>query len=386
MNFAQFRIYGKRKLLKEKMRKYKILFLNSVRENVWGGSENLIHNIATHLSSRGHSIWIAGRKNSEFLSHFSIPEINLLPLKIRGDFGPTNILSLTKILSKEKIDFIWVNVNKDLRLGGIAAKLSGGVKVIWGMGVLLPGTNLIHRLTGKYLPDKIVVPSQNLKDQLRKFTWLKQEKIEVVLNGIDLSCFDFDLKKERESLFQKYGLDPRVTLIGVPARLVEAKGHRYLLQAIPEIVQTFSEVKFLFAGDGSEKESLKNLCTQLKLDNYVIFAGYVREIFEIMAGFDLLVLPSIIEPFGLVLAEGMALKKPIVATLADGIPEVVRDQVTGLLVPPKDPHSLAQAIITVLKDKNLALSFGEAGRKRVEALFDIKKMVGKIEVLLAEMS
>jgi len=310
----------------------------------------------------------------------------LLPLKIRGDFGPANILSLAKVLSKEKIDFIWVNFNKDLRLGGIAARLAGAVKVIWGMGVLLPGTNLVHRLTGKYLPDKIVVPSQNLKNQLKKFTWINQEKIEVVLNGIDLSCFDFDLNKEREKLFQKYDLDPRVALIGVPARLVVAKGHRYLIQAIPEIIQSFPQVKFLFAGDGSEKESLKSLCTQLNLDNYVTFAGYVRDIFETMAGFDLLVLPSIIEPFGLVLAEGMALKKPIVATSVGGIPEVVQDQVTGLLVPPKDPYSLAQAIITVLKDKNFALSFGEAGRKRVEALFDIKKMVEKIEALLAEMS
>jgi len=368
------------------MRKYKVLFLNSIRENVWGGGENLIYNLAVHLFARGHKIWVAGRKNSEFLNHFSSAEINLVPLKIRGDFGPTNILSLAKILSKEKIDFIWVNFNKDLRLGGIAARLAGGVKVIWGMGVLLPGTNLIHRLTGKYLPDKIVVPSQNLKDQLLRFTWINQEKIEVVLNGIDFSCFDFDLKKERERLLQKYDLDSRITLIGVPARLVVAKGHRYLIQAIPEIIQSFPQVKFLFAGDGSEKESLKSLCTQLNLDNYVIFAGYVREIFETMAGFDLLVLPSIIEPFGLVLAEGMALKKPIVATRVGGVPEVVQDQVTGLLVPPKDSHSLAQAIMTLLQDRNLSVSLGEAGRKRVEALFDIKKMVGKIEVLLAELS
>jgi len=374
------------RLLKETMRKYKILFLNSIRENVWGGGENLIYNLAVHLSARGHKIWIAGRKNSEFLSHFSSPEINLVPLKIRGDFGPVNILSLAKILSKEKIDFIWVNFNKDLRLGGIAARLAGGVKVIWGMGVLLPGTNLIHRLTGKYLPDKIVVPSQNLKDQLRKFTWINQEKIEVVLNGIDLSCFDFDLKKEREKLLQKYGLNPRITLIGVPARLVEAKGHRYLLRAIPEIIQSFPQVKFLFAGDGSEKESLRKLSRQLNLDDYIIFAGYIRDIFETIAGFDLLVLPSIIEPFGLVLAEGMALKKPIVATRVGGVPEVIQDKMTGFLVPPKDPHSLAQAIMTLLQDRNLAISLGEAGRKRVEALFDIKKMVGKIEVLLAEMS
>ncbi|MDP2960348.1 MAG: glycosyltransferase family 4 protein, partial [candidate division Zixibacteria bacterium] len=258
-------------------------------------------------------------------------------------------------------------------------------KIIWGMGVLLPKTSLVHRLTGKFLPDKIVVPSQNLKDQLKKFPWLKPDKIEVITNGIDLSLFNFDLKKEREKLFQRYNLDARLTLIGVPARLVKAKGHCYLLQALPEIIKVHPNIKLFIAGDGSEKEDLKELTKKLNLDNYVIFAGYIKEIFETMAGFDLLVLPSIIEPFGLVLAEGMALKKPIVATRVGGIPKVVQDNKTGILVLPEDPHSLALAIITLLKDKNLATRLGEKGRERVEKLFTIEKMIDRIEELLDEM-
>lgn len=359
--------------------------MNSIRENVWGGGENLVFNLATHLSRRGHKIWVAGRKGSEFLSHFSDAQIDLVPLKIRGDFGPVNILTLARLISKEKVDFIWVNFNKDLRLGGIAARLAGKVKVIWGMGVLLPGTNLVHRFTGKHLPDKLVVPSQNLKDQLKRFSWIAQDRIKVVPNGIDLACFNFDLEKERNKLFQRYNLDPKLTLIGVPARLVEAKGHKYLIQAMPEIIQAFPETRFLFAGDGSEKKSLQELSARLNLEKYVIFAGYIRGIFETMAGFDLLVLPSIIEPFGLVLAEGMALKKPIIATLAGGIPEVVRDQVTGILVPPSDPHSLSQAVNTLLRDKKIAVNFGEEGRKRVENLFTIEKMTVNIEELFYQM-
>jgi len=368
------------------MRKYKILFLNSIRENVWGGGENLIYNYSVHLTKRGYKIWIAGRKNSEFLNHFSADKINLVPLKIKGDFDLVNIFYLARLMAKEKIDFLWVNFNKDLRLGGIASKLIRRPKIIWGMGVLLPETSLVHRLTGKFLPDKIVVPSQNLKDQLKKFPWLKPDKIEVITNGIDLSLFNFDQEKEREKLFQRYNLDARLTLIGVPARLVKAKGHCYLLQALPEIIKVHSNIKLFIAGDGLEKEHLIELSHKLNLDDYVIFAGYIEEIFETIAGFDLLVLPSIIEPFGLVLAEGMALKKPIVATRVDGIPEVVQDQKTGILVPPGDPHSLALAIVSLLKDKNLAFSLGEEGRKRVEKLFTIEKMIDKIEALLGEMS
>ncbi|MCJ7497128.1 MAG: glycosyltransferase family 4 protein [candidate division Zixibacteria bacterium] len=367
------------------MRRYKILFLNSIRENVWGGGENLIYNYSAHLTKRGHKIYIAGRKNSEFLSHFSPEKVNLIPLKIRGDFDPVNIFFLARLMSREKIDFLWVNFNKDLRLGGIASRIIRGLKIIWGMGVLLPETSLVHRLTGKFLPDKIVVPSQNLKDQLGRFPWLKPDKIEVITNGIDLSLFNYDLIKEREKLFHRYNLDPKLTLIGVSARLVKAKGHRYLLQALPEIIKVHPDIKLFIAGDGSEKEHLIELSRKLNLDDYVIFAGYIKEIFETMAGFDLLVLPSIIEPFGLVLAEGMALKKPIVATRVGGIPEVIQDQKTGILVLPEDPHSLASAIITLLKDRNLATRLGEKGRERVEKLFTIEKMINRIEELLDEM-
>ncbi len=85
-------------------KKYKILFLNSIRENVWAGGENLFYNYATHLSRRGHKIWVAGRKNSEFLGYFSSKEINLVPLKIRGDFDPINIFSLVQLMLREKIN------------------------------------------------------------------------------------------------------------------------------------------------------------------------------------------------------------------------------------------------------------------------------------------
>ncbi len=367
-------------------KKYKILFLNSIRKNVWGGGENLIYNFAIHLTRKGHRIWVAGRKDSEFLRHFSEIEVGLLPLKIRGDFDPFTISHLYRLISREKIDFIWVNFNKDLRLGGIAARLKRRPKIIWGMGVLLPETSLIHKITGRFLPDKIVVPSRSLKNQLKPFPWLRPDKIKVILNGIDLSCFDLDLRKAREKLFQNFNLDPKQFLIGVPARLVKAKGHIFLLQAIPEIVKLFPDTKFFFAGEGSEKEHLKDLAHQLNLDNHVIFAGYVREIFETMAGFDLLVLPSIIEPFGLVLAEGMALKKPIVATRVGGIPEVVEDKKTGFLVPPADCHSLAQAVITLREDRNLSSRLGEAGRKRVERFFSLEKTIIEIETLLDEMS
>jgi glycosyltransferase involved in cell wall biosynthesis len=367
-------------------KKYNILFLNSIRENVWGGGENLMYNLALRLSSRGHKIWVAGRKNSKFLNHFSNDKINVVPLNIKGDFGPLNILFLSRLLLKEKIDFAWVNFNKDLRLGGIAAHLAGRPKVIWLMGVCLPENSIIHRITGKRLPDKIVVPSQSLKDQLRQFPWIDNNKVMVIPNGSDFDNLNFDSTKAKELLCRRFSIDAKCSIVGVPARLVNAKGHVYLLQAMSEIIRFCTDVKVLFVGDGPNAENLKSISRQLNLDNHVIFTGHIKEIYEVMAGFDLLALPSITESAGLVLVEGMGLGKPVVASAVGGIPGIVEHNITGLLVPPQEPHLLAEAIVKLLNNKEMADQFGAAGRKRALELFNINEMIDKVVALLDEMS
>lgn len=372
--------------LRMDIKQYKILFLNSIRENMWGGGENLMYNLAMQLSSRGHRIWVAGRKNSRFLGHFHEDKINLVPLNIKGDFGPLNIAFLARLIAREQIDFAWVNFNKDLRLGGIAALLAGKAKVIWLMGICLPETSIIHRITGKQLPDRIVVPSQGLKDQLKQFSWINNDKVVVIPNGTEFDSLNLDSAAAREGLCRRFSIDPKCSIVGVPARLVEAKGHVYLLQAMPEIIRCCPDVKVLIVGDGSESESLKSISRQLNLENHIIFTGHINEIYEVMAGFDILVLPSIADTAPLALIEGMGLGKPVVASAVGGISNIVENNITGLLVPPKEPHLLAEAVIKLLENKEMALQFGMAGRERARKLFDINEMTNKVVALLDEMS
>ncbi|HHT9147253.1 MAG: glycosyltransferase, partial [Candidatus Brocadiaceae bacterium] len=123
----------------------------------------------------------------------------------------------------------------------------------------------------------------------------------------------------------------------------------------------------------------------LGLEKHVLFLGMRNDVPEIISCSDLFVLPSVNEGFGVVLLEAMAMKCPIVATNVGGVPEVVLDGETGILVPPRDPVQLARGIIRLLKDRPLAFQMAECGYQRLEACFDIRETVSKTEHLYKEL-
>ncbi len=146
-------------------------------------------------------------------------------------------------------------------------------------------------------------------------------------------------------------------MIGTIAHLTDHKGHTYLLDAIPQVLKEFPHSFFLFVGDGELKDSLKTKSRILGIRDRVFFTGFREDIPEILSILDLFVLPSHLEGLCTSLMDAMYMGVPIVATTAGGIPEVIENGKTGLLVPPKDPIALAEAIIKLLKDKSKRETF-----------------------------
>jgi glycosyltransferase involved in cell wall biosynthesis len=146
----------------------------------------------------------------------------------------------------------------------------------------------------------------------------------------------------------------------------------------------FPAARFVIVGDGPQRDELVALARDLGIADRVIFAGFRTDVPDLMSAFDLFVLASVFEPFGLVLVEAMALEKPVVASRVNGIPEVVADGEAGLLVPPRDPHALAEAAARLLRDQALARHMGQAGRGRVLARFTVEAMAGKTMALYEE--
>lgn len=164
-------------------------------------------------------------------------------------------------------------------------------------------------------------------------------------------------------------------LVGNVAALVPHKGHRYLISAAAEVVRSVPDARFVIVGEGELEAALRHQIRDLHLERHVLLAGFRPDALSLQKGFDLFALSSVTEGMGSVLLDAMAMGQATVATRAGGIPEVVVDGQTGVLVPVRDPHALAGAIVQLLKDPIRRATLGAAAQARVREQFSVERMV-----------
>ena len=208
-------------------------------------------------------------------------------------------------------------------------------------------------------------------------------RIQTVLDGVDLERFAPSTNGAAPPL-SGIPADPHRLTVGLVSRLIPAKGVREFLHAARRVVDQWPQVRFvLVGGDPTPGEPhLKEwnaLTETLELSGHVLFTGWRADLETITPLFDVAVQSSIYwEGWGMSLLEAMACGKPVVATRIGGVPEVVEEGKTGLLVPPGDSPALAEALLRLLRDPALRTRMGEAGRRRAERLFDQRRQVEQI--------
>jgi glycosyltransferase involved in cell wall biosynthesis len=203
--------------------------------------------------------------------------------------------------------------------------------------------------------------------------------VSLIYNGVDLERYDH--QEPCCTLREEYGMEPGAEIVGVVARLEPEKGHRTLLQAWPTVLRHCADAYLLLVGEGSERASLEAEARRLRLAHRVVFAGRRDDVPAVTAALDVAVLPSYREAQGLTILEAMALGRPVVASNVGGIPEMVEDGVTGLLVPPHDAPALAAAIVRLLEDHPYADRLAKAGHDLVHDRFCVERMVREIEAI-----
>jgi L-malate glycosyltransferase len=164
-------------------------------------------------------------------------------------------------------------------------------------------------------------------------------------------------------------------IVGNVAALVPHKGQRHLIDAAALVVQKVPDVRFIIAGEGELRESLERQIKDLALEKHVLLAGFRPDALSVHKGFDIFVMSSVTEGLGTSLLDAMACGRPIVATTAGGIPEVVVDNQTGILVPPRDHEALARALVALLRDERAQEVMGTEGLLRVRERFTAERMV-----------
>ncbi len=164
-------------------------------------------------------------------------------------------------------------------------------------------------------------------------------------------------------------------IVGNVAALVPHKGQRHLVDAAALVVRQVPDARFVIAGEGELRHALERQIKERHLEKHVFLAGFRPDILSVHKAFDIFVMSSVTEGLGTSLLDAMACAKPVVATTAGGMPEVVADGETGLLVPPRDDRALAAAIVTLLKDRQKRIAMGAAGERRVREHFSAERMV-----------
>lgn len=218
---------------------------------------------------------------------------------------------------------------------------------------------------------------------------LLRPKVTVIPNGVETEGHANGSASKRARA--KLGLNGSETVAGCVARLCPVKGQRELILAAAKVCEIMPAVKFVLIGEdlefgGAYKKQLQDLVETLKLSDRVLFEGYQSGAGALMAAFDVFVLSSHAEGLPLTILEAMAASKPVIASAVGGVPEVVVDGVTGILVPPGDYNALVHAMIALLADKNMARTMGLAGRRRVEKEFALRDVTARILAVYAEVA
>jgi len=219
--------------------------------------------------------------------------------------------------------------------------------------------------------DMVVAVSNSIWPYIIRDRGQDPQKIQTIYYGVDLRKFAPAPAHRDRAHF----------IFGTAARLAYQKGHRYLLEAIPEVVKEYPHARWELAGDGDKLEELRRLVAQLQIEPYVTFLGRRDDVPDLLAHWDAFVLPSLWEGFPNVLLEAMARSRPVIATDVVGSGELVVPEETGLLVEKKNSQALAQAMKALLANPDRAETWGAAGRKRVEDYFSVGKQVMEFEEL-----
>ncbi len=382
------------------MSKIKVLHIIT-RLDKGGSAENTLLTVSRLDKERFDVTLISGNTNDsdKEITNFIIQKkINyiLIPELVREVNLFKDIKAFFRIrhfIKEEEFDIVHTHSSKAGILGRWAAKLTG-VKIIvhtphghifygyfgWFKTKLFV---LLEKLTSS-ITDRIITLTQKGKEEHLSYRIAKPNKFLPVYSGIEIEKFtDVGVDKIKEK--EKLNVPFDAPVIGTVSRLETIKGNKYFIYSLPEIVKTFPTLKVLIIGDGSEKEELEDYVKKQNLLENVVFMGQCKDIIKLLSIFDIFVLPSLNEGMGRCLLETQAIGVPVVATRVGGIPEVVRDGVTGILVSARNPEELAEATINLLKDKSLRETMSEEAKKWVGRRFSVEAMVEKISDLYDEL-
>jgi len=381
----------------------KILFI--ITKSEMGGAQRFLYELVTHLDAQMYVILVAAGRNGELFEKLFKKDIKTARIRNFSNIpGIKNFLAFIEIfnlLRKFRPDILYLLSSEAGFIGSLAGSFYSllfwreNLKIIYRIGgwafkephnIFIKKIYLWSEKFSSVLKDIIIVNSEFDRQLAIKNKITKPNKITTIYNGISLNEIKFFLTEEAKKfinskiLYSKFYILNSI-LIGTIANLYKNKGLEFLVKTMSVIKGQMSNVTLMIIGDGPERKNLEKLIKKYKLKNNVFLLGAIPDAYKYLKALDLFVLPSIKEGQPWVILEAMAAEVPIVATNIAGIPEMIENGKSGLLVEPADPAALANAIEKMLAHPSLAQECIKNASIVVKEKFNITEMMEKNEKL-----
>ncbi len=308
--------------------------------------------------------------------------VHLAPL-----VNPVALVRLAGLLARERVGILQTHGLRSSAYGCLAGRLAGVPVIIATIHNSLQDYPISAAKRWMYrsilrqvirLADRIICVSEDLRQDMIARAACNPDRTVTIHNGIDLTTLKPPADRLAIRTEFRVGAGPLLVVIG---RLTEQKGHRYLVHALPHLLTEWPHLKCLIVGQGELEQMIAAEANGLGIGACCLFAGMRRDIPAILAGADLLVLPSVSEGFPFVLLEALAVGCPVVASRVNGVPELVEHANTGRLVPPRDPNALAREIREILRNPARAGEMARRGAQAVRDRFTADRMAAQTVAL-----
>jgi glycosyltransferase involved in cell wall biosynthesis len=349
--------------------------------NAFAGTERHMLELACGLKARNMSVSITCPGHSPLAEMAAKETISTISIAQHSVSSLSTILKLRSLLRNRELDVIHAHNGRTALVATLAAELAGRGGVVTTQHFLAPArtsrrgpmarlSKLVHRWILAHT-DQIIAVSEAARQAMIE-RGEPVEKVIVVSNGI--SPQDAHALMPADQIRVKLGMDRHAPLIVCAARLEQEKNIETLIRAMKQVCRVHSSAQCVVAGEGALREILQREIVATGLKTKMQLLGFRTDVSALINAADVFVLPSSAEPFGLVLLEAMALRKPIVAIRAGGPAEIVLDLKTGLLTPPNDHHAFGEAICEVLSSATLRQRMGAQGYQRFQELYTAERM------------
>ena len=351
-------------------------------EKAWGGGEVQVTGLTTYLHRAGHHSVVAAAPHGLLYVRLQQEELPVLPLRIRNDLDVVAGLQLRRLVQAHDYDIVHFHTARAHALSpwlhGVRVKRLVTRRMDYP---LRPGFRT--RLLYQYSVDRIVAISQGVRSALLA-GGAPAARIHLIPSGVDTSRFAPD-PTARHRVRTQHHIAPQTPLIVSVGALVDRKDHATLLIAAHLLKAQGHTVRYLISGEGRLRPTLEAQAQTLGLTEEVSFIGFCADIPGLLSAADLFVHTPLHEGLGVAVMEALAAELPTIASRVGGIPEMIEDETTGLLVPPHDAEALSTALSRLLSRPQFARQLGKTGEIFAKARFDVNVMARANEALYLDM-